>query len=300
MMELCESSDRYSFFAGQREIAPDTGTEHFQGLLVLSKRARLTWLKNNVNAEAHWGAMRGTIRQALAYCTKEESRKPEYQPITWGEEPENAQGQRNDLNAVKMLIDSGASETRVAEEHFAAWVQHYRGFREYKRMKVTPRDWTTEVWIIIGPTGTGKSKMANEHSPVADTYYKQAHSDWWDGYDGQPTVVLDDFYGWLRFDDMLRLMDRYPMLVQTKGGQTNFLARTLLITSNTLPRSWYPKVSASTARFEAFYRRVTKWVFIPQQNVSIVSNSYPAFEKALEETDFGYDLVRQPAREPVV
>lgn len=283
---MLDASDRYVFFAGQRELAPGTGTEHFQGLLTMAKRCRLTWLKTNVSDTAHWEPMRGTVRQALAYCTKIESRKPEYEPITWGDQPDNAQGKRNDLNAVKLLIDSGATETQLAEEFFAPWVMHYRGFREYKRMKITPRDWKTEVWVIIGPTGTGKSRMANEHSPVDQTYYKQAHSDWWDGYDGQPTVVLDDFYGWIRFDEMLRLMDRYPMLVQTKGGQTQMLCKTLLITSNTLPRSWYPKVAASTARFDAFYRRVTKWIYLGTDHASTAVSTYEDFEAFLETQDY--------------
>lgn len=282
LLEAMEANDCYQFLAGQREIAPTTGTEHFQGMLCLSKRKRMQWLKTHLLDTAHWEIMMGKPSQALAYCTKEDTRKPGYEPITWGEEPNNHQGKRNDLEAVKSLIDSGATESTIAEEHFTSWVRHYRGFREYKRIKVSPRTWATDVWVIIGPTGTGKSRMASESDEPANLYYKQAHSDWWDGYDAQPTVIMDDFYGWVRYDEMLRLMDRYPMLVQTKGGQTQFLAKKLILTSNTMPPLWYPKIAASLVGLSAFLRRVSRWVFLGN-NASTVANTYDVFVQRVEE-----------------
>ncbi|QDJ95233.1 replication-associated protein [Capybara virus 13_cap1_257] len=284
LLETLEANANFKFVAGQREIAPTTGTEHFQGLVVLEEKKRLSWLREFFSDTAHFEVMRGRIPQALAYCTKEETRKPHYEPITWGEQPQNAQGKRNDLDAVKALIDSGASESTIAEEHFSSWVRHHKGFREYKRMKITPRDWKTEVWVIIGPTGTGKSRAAaaSQENP-SQLYYKQAHTDWWDGYDGQETVILDDFYGWVRYDEMLRLMDRYPMLVQIKGGQTQFLAKTIVLTSNTMPSSWYPKIAASTAGMSAFFRRVTRWTFLGN-HVSMHANSYEEFDEKIQST----------------
>ena len=40
-----------------------------------------------------------------------------------------------------------------------------------------------------------------------------------------PMYEYDDFYGWIKFDEMLRLLDRYPLLVETKGGTTHFTSR---------------------------------------------------------------------------
>lgn len=76
-------------------------------------------------------------------------------------------------------------------------------------------------------------------------------------------------------------MDRYPMLVQTKGGQAVFLAKTLVITSNTTPPTWYSKIAATTAGLKAFYRRVTKFIYMGA-NVSIASKSFQEFDLSLE------------------
>lgn len=88
-------------------------------------------------------------------------------------------------------------------------------------------------------------------------YWKQ-RSNWWDGYAGHEAVILDEFYGWLPFDLLLRLCDRYPLMVETKGGQTQFAAKTICITTNMLPCNWY-----KSAYFPSFARRVTVWHILP-------------------------------------
>lgn len=81
---------------------------------------------------------------------------------------------------------------------------------------------------------------------------------------------MDDFYGWLPFDQILRLCDAYPLMVETKGSQTNFVAKTVCITSNTLPSTWYKNVP----NFAAFIRRVDTWMIF---NTSYAPSRYKEF-----------------------
>lgn len=55
-------------------------------------------------------------------------------------------------------------------------------------------------------------------------------------------MVLDDFQGSLPHSLLLRLFDRYPLPLQTKGSHTNMEATRLVLTSNYLPRTWYPNL----------------------------------------------------------
>ena len=89
-----------------------------------------------------------------------------------------------------------------------------------------------------------------------DAYWKQRGT-WFDNYNNHETVIIDDFYGWLPFDTLLRMCDRYPMMVETKGGHVNFCPKTILITSNQAPDEWYRNIS----NYEAFVRRVEKFIF---------------------------------------
>jgi hypothetical protein len=65
---------------------------------------------------------------------------------------------------------------------------------------------------------------------------------WWDGYDGQEVIVIDEFYGWLKRDFMYRLIDRYPMMLEVKGGAVPMQAKHVIFTSNKHPKEWYPRV----------------------------------------------------------
>ena len=133
-------------------------------------------------------------------------------------------------------------------------LRHNRAVREYRNQTVRDRDWKTKLIVLVGPTGCGKSRFCREQFPNA--YWKPPGEKWFDGYEGQDAVVLDDFYGWIPFHLLLRLADRYPMLVETKGGSSKFVARTLVITSNKPMEEWYREEVRVRYDFRALERRV--------------------------------------------
>lgn len=124
--------------------------------------------------------------------------------------------------------------------------------------------------MVQGPTGTGKSRWALESFP--NSYWKQ-RSIWWDGYSNEETVVLDEYYGWLPFDTLLRLCDRYPLLVESKGGQLQFNSKKIVITTNSNPRNWYRK-----AYFPAFIRRVNLWIVMPTAGTKLEFTNFDEAE----------------------
>jgi hypothetical protein len=81
-------------------------------------------------------------------------------------------------------------------------------------------------------------------------------------------VIIDEFYGWLPYDLLLRLCDRYPLLLETKGGQVQCSANTVIITSNLNPSQWYKNVY-----HKALYRRITTILFMPKLGETIHFNS---------------------------
>jgi len=125
----------------------------------------------------------------------------------------------------------------IADEHFSAFIRYEKGFRSYQRLKSSKRDWAMELIFIIGPSGSGKSRWARTNYP--DAFWKMK-GPWWDGYDGQETVVVDEMYGHcFPYTYLLQLIDRYPMAVDVKGSVINFISRRIVFTSNQHPRDWY-------------------------------------------------------------
>lgn len=177
------------------------------------------------------------------------------------------------------MIDQGKSDVELANADFPIYVKYYKALNHYRMMTMPPRNHDTQVTVIWGPTGTGKSKYCKDQFPEA--YWKQ-RSQWWDNYTSQKTVVIDEFYGWLPFDTLLRLCDRYPLLVETKGGQTQFVAEHIVITSNTIPERWYKHVY-----FQAFVRRVNHWLIMPTWGDVESYDDYSAAHKVmLDEPGF--------------
>lgn len=239
---------RYAIW--QRERG-ENGTEHLQGYVELSKPQRLSFFKSFI-PRAHVEVARGSRDQARDYCRKPETRVAG--PFEFGDFGAGGQGSRSDLDGIKQLIDNGAGEQEIAEANFSAWCRNYRAFREYKRIKTEARDWPVDVEVFWGDPGTGKSRKAMEENPGA---YWKPKGQWWDGYEDQEVVIIDEFYGWLPYDFILRLCDRYPLNLEIKGGTVACLMKKIIFTSNKHPDDWYQK---DTLDKRAFARRVTKLV----------------------------------------
>ncbi|UPW40766.1 replication associated protein [Sigmofec virus UA08Rod_17037] len=225
------------YLVGQLERAPTTGGTHVQGFVSFTQKRRLTWIKSNVDPEAHFEPAKGTAQQNKAYCTKEDSRLAG--PWEFGDLV--TQGKTKGLDQAIELIKARATDSQVAESLPAVYVRHYRGLQELRRaLKITAeqRTWLPELWVLIGPSGSGKSRWARETFP--DAFWKSSGTAWWDGYWGQETVVLDDFSGrFMPLTDLQHLLDGNPMQVEIKGGSVPMLAKRIVITSNWRPDEWY-------------------------------------------------------------
>ena len=81
--EDAEHQEQLDFLAVQYEVG-EQGTPHYQGFLILKRKNRLTWLKNNLNSRAHWEKTRGSDLQAYQYCMKDETHPPGSYRWRWG------------------------------------------------------------------------------------------------------------------------------------------------------------------------------------------------------------------------
>lgn len=226
------------FAVWQLEMCPDTHRLHYQGYAEFAQPMSHIALHQCEGLEtAHFEARQGTAQQAKKYCTKDDSRVDG--PWFWPSEGAmSSQGARNDLEAVRELVKQGASERQIAEEHFGTFIRYNRGIKLYKQLVATPRSTMPIILLWIGPSGAGKTQEVLRRTGQ-EAYWK-APGKWWDGYDGQEAIVLDEFHGdWFPFRDLLRILDSTPLKVETKGGSAEFRGTTFYITSNQHPKDWY-------------------------------------------------------------
>lgn len=233
--------DKVRYAVWQREVGAE-GTPHLQGYMEFHRNQAFSACKK-ILPTAHWEPRQGTRDQARAYAMKEETREEgPWELGTW----ETEQGKRSDLEAVAERLKQGATLREIAEEHPAQFIQFHKGFAALKSAIAQPRQWKTNVIVRWGEPGSGKTKWVYDNFDI-DQIYVKPPGDWYDGYDGQPVVLIDDFYGDLKYTELLRLLDRYPMTVPVKGGFVNWAPRTIVITSNAPPEEWYKKINDKRA-----------------------------------------------------
>lgn len=250
----------------------DNGTPHHQGYCELNSQVRFNTLKQLI-PRAHIEKRRGNAKQAAGYCCKGTFAPPEGTDFDYSQFYPNyhhdavvtehgtisAPGKRTDLLALAQSITvDKLSRKRLAEEHPEAVLRYPRGIEALYEYTAAPRDPAIpkQVHVYWGATGTGKTRTAFEENPDAYVWGPE-QGKWFNGYHDHKTVIFDEFRGQFPFAFLLRLLDRYPMKVETKGGVREFLPDKIILTSPCPPQEWGYCETLQTGSLDQLYRRIT-------------------------------------------
>ncbi len=271
-------------------------TLHIQGFCILKGSHDLNWVKKRLLPKAHWEPMNGTVEENIKYCSKDETRVKGYKPWTFGDKPKSEQGRRNDLEMIHTELDNHGTVEQVSHDHFGSWCRYHKSFNTYAQAIVPKRNFKTQVIVLIGPPGIGKSYWANKNTFNAFHVWSK---DWWDGYDGKSDIIWNDFTGELPYNQFLALCDADPWTLPTKGGSVNAAPRRLVLTSNVDTDQWYDfsvikgTVEALDRRIDYLYcplTAVANVVFFNEQwtHDNVIENPYPWADEVIEISDDEY------------
>jgi len=176
--------------------------------------------------------MNGRPEDSDAYCRKQDS-----DPFVFGTLP--SPGKRNDLHEAVAKIRSGSTLKELASEDSGAvaLVKFHKGLTVLRSTLAAPRTQPPHVIWLYGSTGTGKTRCAFESARAlssgdSDIWISSGGLRWFDGYDGQSCAIFDDFRSKhvTSFAFLLRLLDRYPVQCEFKGGFVNWIPKYVFIT----------------------------------------------------------------------
>ena len=216
--DLAEAFEDWSWM-GQQEEGGHTGYRHYQLFMQATSRIRLSTVRARLEKKHgihvnYIEPRRYSVASCVAYVSKKQTRQAG--PFIHGDfDAHDQQGKRNDLEELREAVTKGASVNDVLLDpelsgkaaRVMPWLEKMVGAQQAARFSQEDREVT--VHYLWGKPGLGKTKsvMDGDRSEIFRvTNYQHPFDD----YEGQATLVLDEFASQLPFQLLLNVLDRYP------------------------------------------------------------------------------------------
>lgn len=206
------------------EEVGESGTPHLQGVVCFVQQRSLSSAIKAL-AGCHVEIMKGSVQQAVTYA-KKDGRVTERgtAPVHPGKR------ERDDWDGYLDSIKRGRSDELPAKLQITLSGHIQRLESKYAPVPSDLPPGTISGLWIYGDSKVGKSHWFREQYP--DFHHKRANK-WWDGYTGQPTVLLEDIDSTHAFlaHDLNVWVDRYWFPAEIKGGMTKIRPTLVAVTS---------------------------------------------------------------------
>ena len=254
----------------------EQGTEHLQCYFYFSNARSFSSMKKRAPT-AHLEKANGTAESNFEYCSKEGNFQE------FGEKPQ--QGKRTDIaDVVKQLQEGQTTADEVCLANPAFYHQYGRTLSKAEDIVLRKRyrtEMTEGIWYY-GATGTGKSHEAFKDFNPETTYVKPLEDQWWDGYTGQDTVILNDFRGQVTYSELLTLVDKWPHYVKRRNREpVPFMAKRVIVTSSVHPELCYAGVVNRQDNIDQLLRRFTLVEMTQKCSEGNTTTSEPILEEPI-------------------
>ncbi|RIB03797.1 hypothetical protein C2G38_2286557 [Gigaspora rosea] len=150
----------------------------------------------------------------------------------------------------KMLVD-GATPLEVFKHNLekVQYSHNYDGMKkiyedlQQEKKKETCRFWRPVTFYLFGPGRSGKTGLVQElfSDELYDKPKKQrSGSNWWNGYEGQEIVLIDEFYTKIDWGHMVNVLNDSCHNVKKKhSGFEPFIAKYVFLTATKPPEEAY-------------------------------------------------------------
>jgi len=245
--QLTELGANYYIYA--KEVG-EQGTPHLQGYVQLKTRKYFNVLKRSLPHTLHITVVNGSSQDNINYC-----KKVDPNPIEFGELRDIGRARAKQSRDWALLLEQAKCNKllQIQEDNPKDFIIYYRTLKAISVEYMSPQAVERKCLWIVGKPGTGKSRVA--HSLFPNAYWKNANK-WWDGYQGESTVVLDDFDTAVLFSYLKRWADRYKLIGEVKTTSSGLSYSQFVITSNFTPQQLADRdLSISQVTVEAIERR---------------------------------------------
>ncbi len=232
-----------------QEICPTTKKKHAQGWIQFEAKKRLSRVKSIIGCDKiHVESCRGSELHNEKYCAKDNNF------ICYG--AFITTGFRSDLLVIQDKLKAGDNIEDIMNNDFETYCRYRGGIKDYAQVcaKVNSQAFRkVKTTVLYGDTGTGKTRKAMEKCSYKIT---GDSLQWWDGYNGEKTILIDEYDSQIKCTEMLNILDGYQLRLPIKCGFTYAQWTEVYITSNIAPNEWH--CNAKEQHRAALKRRISK------------------------------------------
>lgn len=154
---------------------------------------------------------------------------------------------------MKQLVDEGVVDIKQVPAYL-------KGIQAYKLLeKPAEKARCRGIWLT-GRAGCGKSTWAHKLGDHLGGYYEKAQNKWWDGYDKEKVVVLDDLDTEALLHYLKIWADKFPCKGEVKGSTVWLHHDWFVVTSNWTINEICMRTDSPDKFYEALKRRFHEMV----------------------------------------
>ena len=246
-------------YVGQLEKGEKTGYLHWQIYIENKGPIKFSTLKRKM-PEAHLEPRRGSKKQAYEYVTKSKTSVPGGFIKNGDIDTEETEPAKLKIVEAVDMMKRGARADEVLLEYPSIWraerfIDRIDNILQEQRFGRSTRP--VEVSYLYGEPGTGKSTYVNNRYGFENVYHVTSYENPFDGYKGEPVLLLDEFYESIRFDALLNVLDTLPSRLPARYNDKIAAYNYVWIVSNKRLHNQYEVENFyDDIRMNAFYRRI--------------------------------------------
>lgn len=293
------------YFCLSKEIGREEQTEHFHVYAVYRNPKKFSTWKNKF-PEAHIDRPLGNNAQNRDYVFKQgkwagsekEDTRIDGTQYEYGTLPPDRNSRSPELEKLYAMIKDGMSNYEILEQYpeflrELTTIDHVRRTIQQEEYKSTWRD--VEVSYIFGKTGTGKSRSIMEKFGYGNVFRVTDYLHPFDTYEGQETIVFEEFSSSIKIQDMLNYLDGYPLKLPARYSDKVACFTKAFIVSNIPLENQYENIQQERPEvWKAFLRRIKKIIHFQPDGSQMVYDSTGAYLDVV----YGFSALPQKEKTP--
>ena len=252
--------------------------KHVHIFILFESNMRFSTLKNKFPQGAHFERCNGSVAQNRDYILKggkwigSEKEETSLKDTFWEypsfesldlSTPAEARNQK-----VLTLLDQDCSNYEIMHIVDGTW--KFTNQINAARQEIVAQEFMNKyrdvnVTYLYGKTGTGKTySIFKKHGPqniCRITTYRDGKKVYFDDYHNEDVIVFEEFNSQIQIQEMLNLLDKYPLRLPARYADKVACYTQVYITSNKPLEEQYIEVQKESSKtYDAFLRRINNIV----------------------------------------